>query len=298
LNLRDNRQLPPAHAEAVLIGTPGGNSGDQLIVDACERFLRDRRIDVWRSDGSLEAAAAENDGAYIDDFLADFRGMVMFAGGGNIGIYPDNAERRAAIIQRLRPRQHCLVFPQSAFAVEEALVNPQVTVWCRDAISQSLLKAAGVQTALVPDIALYLDSDFPKAVGGDGIFYIRRTRGGDAETIEHGVEVSGATGDLTLATPLLDIVSTLAPHAVVVSDRLHGGLIAMMMRKKVLFLPVGYHKIRAFHDTWFAHTPGVGFVGVPEDLPAALAGLDAPARDLGALFRDYAIPAFDRFLLA
>ena len=32
-----------------------------------------------------------------------------------------------------------------------------------------------------------------------------------------------------------------------ISDRLHGGLIAaLMMRKKVIFLPVGYHKIRSF----------------------------------------------------
>lgn len=298
MTLRAQSQLPPRSAEALLVGTPGGNVGDQLIVDACERFLRDRRIDVWRSDGSIEDAVAEGDDEYLNDLLAEFRGMVTFAGGGNIGIYPDNGRRRASVIRRLRPWQRCLVFPQSALGPEPALTSPQVTVWCRDAISQALLRDSGVRTELVPDIALYMDDMIVKAPGGDSVFYIRRTRGGDAETIEHGVTHDGPSTDLTLSSSLDDIVATLGPYDVVLSDRLHGGLIALMMRKKVLFLPVGYHKIRAFHDTWLNGMSGVGFVETQADLATQLTMLTPPVCDLASLFRETAIPAFDRFLLA
>jgi len=283
--------------EALLIWTPKGNTGDHLIADACEHYLKDRRIDVWRCDGRLEAAAEADDREYLGDLLADFRGMVMFAGGGNIGIYADNEQIRANLLRHLRPWQRCLVFPQSAFAPEPALVHPQVTVWCRDRASEALLRGSGARTALVPDIALYMDDRIPKRPGGSGVFTIKRRPGGDAETIDHGIEAPGAAADLTRERPLDEITAALAPYEYVVSDRLHGGLIALMMRKKTVFLPVGYHKIRSFWETWHPGVPGSAFVDRAEDLPGKMAALLPPSQDLQALFLERADPAFDRFLM-
>ena len=81
MNLRDQSRLPPASVDAFLIRPSGGNTGDSLIFDACERYMRDRGIDVWRSDGSLEDAARASDTEYLGAALAPFRGMLMFPGG-------------------------------------------------------------------------------------------------------------------------------------------------------------------------------------------------------------------------
>jgi len=101
---------------------------------------------------------------------------------------------------------------------------------------------------------------------------------------------------LTFVRPLKEIMATLAPYEFVISDRLHGGLIALMMRKKVVFLPVGYHKIESFYDTWLCSRPGANFAGTQEELAAKLPALQPPDCDLRALFLEYANPAFNRFL--
>src|SRR5262249_29533510 len=226
------------------------------------------------------------------------RGMLMFAGGGNIGVYAENETIRAAVLRRLRPWQRCLVFPQSALRPEPALLRPGVTVWCRDAVSAAMLQQSGTRTELVPDIALYLDELIPKRPGGEGCFYIKRAPGGDIETIDHGIDFDAPRGDLTWELSLDVITETLAPYEYAVSDRLHGALIALMMRKKVILLPVGYHKTRAFWETWLAAGPGSASVDNPADLPARIGALQPPTRDLAALFRERADPALDRFLLA
>ena len=51
------------------------------------RLLRERGIDVWRSDGSIEDAAISGATDYLGDLFGSFRGMLMFPGGGNIGLY-------------------------------------------------------------------------------------------------------------------------------------------------------------------------------------------------------------------
>jgi exopolysaccharide biosynthesis predicted pyruvyltransferase EpsI len=297
MNLRQRGQLPPISADALLIWPSAGNSGDRLIADACERFLLDHGIEAWRSDGSIEDAAIAGDTEYLGDFLACFRGMVMFSGGGNIGIYPDNAQIRSAVIARISSRHRCLVFPQSVMKPESALVDPRVTVWCRDAASEAILQDAGVRTGLVPDAALYMDDVIPKRPDGKGLFYIRRTRGGDAETIEHRIEPECPAFDLTLSNSLDQILAMLEPYEIVISDRLHGGLIAAMMRKKVVLLPVGYHKIQSFYDTWQKCMPGIAYVSSQEELSSKLSALQAPTADLHDLFCAHAEPAFNRFLL-
>jgi len=298
MTLRQQSKLPPLGADAILICSRGGNIGDLLIADACESFLRDRGINVWRSDGSIEDAAIHDDSEYLRDLFSSFRGMLMFTGGGNIGIYPDNELMRTKVIEQLGPRHRCLVFPQSALNPEPALLNQAVTVWCRDAVSEALLREAGTRTALVPDISLYMDAVIPKIAAGRGTFYIKRTPGGDSETIEHGIHWPAPTLDLTLVGPLDEVIATLRPYEFVISDRLHGGLIALMMRKKVAFLPVGYHKIRSFFDTWLRSNAGAVYLDSEENLQDRLATLRTPTIDFRALFCGYADSAFEQFLLA
>ena len=297
MTYRNEKRLPPLSADAMLIWPRGGNSGDMLILRACERYLRDRGIEPWLSDGSVEDAATAGDDGYLTDVFANYRGMVMFPGGGNIGIYPDNGLIRERVISHLGPRHRCLVFPQSALGPEAALARPQVTVWCRDAVSQSILVESGVRTELVPDAAFYLDGDIPKAPSGSGIFYIRRDRKGDVETIEHGMGEGLPSADLTHRLPLPDILAALEPYETVVSDRLHGGLIALMQRKKVALLPVGYHKTRSFYETWLEPLASVTYIEHPAAFPSGVAALREETFDFKALFCRHADPALQRFIL-
>jgi exopolysaccharide biosynthesis predicted pyruvyltransferase EpsI len=172
-----------------------------------------------------------------------------------------------------------------------------VTVWCRDATSHAILTKSGTRTELVPDIALYMDDVIPKASSGKDVFYIKRTPGGDAETIDHGMTFDCASADLTLTHSLDQIIATLDPFELVISDRLHGGLIALMMHKKVIFMPVGYHKIKSFYSTWLKNEPGAAFVENQQQLLEACYNLRFATTDFAALFCRYADPAFERFLL-
>src|SRR5262249_56632070 len=103
--------------------------------------------------------------------------------------------------------------------------------------------------------------------------FIKRAPGGDTETIDHGITFDSPSGDLTWDNSLDDIVATLKPFDTVISDRLHGGLIALMMRKKVVFLPTGYHKIRAFYDTWLSPLAGAAFVATSGNLHSHITAL-------------------------
>jgi exopolysaccharide biosynthesis predicted pyruvyltransferase EpsI len=275
----------------------GGNTGDRLIADACERFLHDRGIDVWRSDGSLEEAAIAGDAEYLAAALSPFRGMLMFSGGGNIGIYRDNEAIRAGILAHATARQRSLVFSQSAVCAEPALIDSRVTVWCRDAVSLSILENAGTRVELVPDMALYMDDVIAKRPGGEGIYFIRRAPGRDLERVRHGIAMDCPTADLTFDTPIEQVIATLDPYEIILTDRLHGGLIALMMRKKVVFLPIGYHKMRAFIDTWLSSCAAVTYVDARADLPSRIAALRPPGCDLHQMFRRHADPAFSRFLI-
>lgn len=298
VTLRSQNRLPPLGADALLVWPRGGNSGDMLILDACQRYLSDRGIQVWTSDGSIEQAVLDGDDAYLGDLFATYRGMLVFPGGGNIGIYPDNGHIRSTLIACLRPSHHCLVFPQSALAPEESLVHPRVSVWCRDAVSHRILQESGTRVELVPDVALYLDNRIEKRPDGAGIFFIRRVAGREQEYLEHGIGAGLYGEDLTYRTPLPGILSALAPFETVISDRLHGGLIALMLRKKVVLLPVGYHKTKSFFDTWLRDNASVAFVGCAEELDQAISGLRPQATDFSELFRRHADPALQRFLFS
>jgi exopolysaccharide biosynthesis predicted pyruvyltransferase EpsI len=287
--------LPPV-GEAMLLAAPGGNTGDDLIRRGCEAFLAHTGLDVWSSDGSIESAVEAGDAAYLADALGTFPGLVFFAGGGNVGIYPSNERLRTVVISTARRSRGFLVLPQSVFAIEPALLDPRVEVWARDAASGELVVGAGIESALVPDAAWALAAEFPSVPEGEGTFHILRGKGRCSERVEHQIAFDGPSEDLTFRTQLEEVVARLRPFASVVSDRLHGAIVSVMMGKRTALLPVAYHKNRSFYDTWFEDEPGVGFVESSAELAEFLAGSAVPRRDLAERFHDRAGPALARFL--
>jgi|GEM_PF-2011402 len=238
-----------------------------------------------------------SDVTWLKKFLAAFRGFVFFNGGGNLGIYADNGETRRLVIDAAAGSRGILVFPQSGIAAEPWLRDERVTVWARDVNTLVMLKTGGVQTDLVPDAALFLDKEMPKCEQGAGTFVIRRLPGRDQEYRAYPVNLERyPSGDPTYSDPLDSIIETIKPFRSIVSDRLHGSLISLMLRKRVAMLPGSYLKSKSFYLTWLRDTPGVRCVEDRSDLVAFLQADDVPQLDLQQLFVEHAQPALERFI--
>ena len=294
--IRDEGQIPSFGRDGVFLWQRGGNTGDDLIRRGCLAFLRSQGLDVVESDGSIEKAAAKGDRAYLRASLKDYPGFVFFTGGGNIGIYRDNERLRASVLRHARSARGVLVFPQSVARVETALRDERVTVWSRDAVSRKKLSAAGVRTDLVPDAAFAVDAEIPKMPGGAGVFLILRDVGTCNERVDHPIAVSGPSADLTYDRSIEEIQEALRDFRTVVSDRLHGGIVSLMMRKRTAWLPVRYNKIESFYRTWFESEPGIGFVRTQEDVTRFVERDDEPTLDLAERFHEAAVPALRHFL--
>lgn len=285
------------HCGAIFVCPPGENAGGDLIRKGALKFLAWAGLDVWESDGQLEAAAAAGDQPRLREFLSSYRGLIFFTGGGNLGIYLDNGEVRRRVIDAASVSKGILVFPQSGVTVEPSLRDGRVTVWARDANSYAILKAGGVKTELVPDASLYLDPELPKHPGGTGTFFIRRLPGRDQEYCNYDLDLDQfPSGDPTYRDQLEMILQTIMPFRSVLSDRLHGSLISLMLRKRVGLLPGSYLKSKSFYETWLRGVPGVCCVQDREQLQTFLKSDLTPELDLRALFLSHAVPALNRFI--
>jgi exopolysaccharide biosynthesis predicted pyruvyltransferase EpsI len=292
----DTEPLATSGYDGVFVANPGGNLGDDLIAEACVAFLREAGLNIIESNGSLEAAAARNDSAYLSAALGRFTGVVYFAGGGNIGIYPDNAHRRRVIIEHAARARRFLVMPQSCAAPEPALRDDRVEVWAREMASLQMLQTAKIDTRLVPDAVFALGDRIAESPGGKGAISVLRTPGTCHERVEHGFNLPSPAADPMFKGTLPEAMATIAPFGTVLSDRLHGGILASMMRKRVGFLPVGYHKIRSFYDTWFADDPGVAFVETAEQVRQFLTDDTRSQLRHREVFMEWATPALQEFL--
>ncbi len=282
--------------DAVFIGYPGGNTGDDLIAAGCLTFLREQGLDVAPCGSELDEAIGRGDSRAIAAALGSFAGIVVFSGGGNIGIYPGNEARRSRVIINTPRARAYLVMPQSCARSEEVLRDERVEVWAREARSEEILRAFGVRTRLVPDAAFAMGDRFPTQSDGKGVLVILRTPGTCHERVDHPFAAPGAVSDPTLDLAINGVVDTIAPRAVVVSDRLHGAIIASMMRKRVALLPVAYHKNRSFYETWFATDPGVEYVEDEAGLRRFLESETRSTTHHRQLFLERAEPALRGFL--
>lgn len=282
--------------DGVLVWPRGGNTGDDLILLGCVKFLKTMGLNVWVSDGKIEEAAQEGDIEYLRSFFSEYTGYIFFPGGGNIGIYPNNEKVREMVIETASAAKGILVFSQSCKKVEASLLRSTVTVWARDTVSHKLLSEAGVKSKLVPDMALFLADEFPTISDGKGLFFISRAPNRCQERVEHNLKIEAAHADLTFKTPLHKIIKRLSPFKAIVSDRLHGGLISLMLGKRTAFLPVGYHKTLSFYETWLKDVEGVEFVKTQEELESFIRGQTFPIVDLKKLHFDVASREFVDFM--
>lgn len=260
-------------------------------------FLASRGIQVWESDGQIEKAALTGDFDLLRELLRSYDGLIFFPGGGNLGIYLEYDLVRARVVEAASSASGVLIFPQSGIEVNPGLRDERVTVWARDRNTYSMLVAYGVRTELVPDAALFLDSKIPKHPNGAGGLLLRRFPNRDHEYCDYDIDLSQLpAADPTYDQPRATIIETIQPYRSIVSDRLHGSLISLMMRKRVAFLAGSYLKSKSFYQTWLEGLPGIRLIESNDQMKEFLEADDSPQVDLRSLFNKHADPALARFL--
>ena len=247
---------------AILFGAPShGNVGDQAILLGASEYLREVHDEL--------IVVQE-----YSPFEVEKSDTVYFLGGGNFGdLYlPVHLDKT----QRLRTfKGNKVVFlPQSVYFRKRQNVNEtrkafaayegELSFSVRDEESKMLAEnLLVIEAKLLPDSSMLLQPKLCEWVAdmeGEGALYIRRDdRESKVRFTFDFPTVDIMKGGLP-ARPELSlkiVMNQIAARRVVVSDRLHGAILATLVGRCGILLPNRYHKNDAFYKTW--SWPGLVF---------------------------------------
>jgi exopolysaccharide biosynthesis predicted pyruvyltransferase EpsI len=261
--LYDEVIKPPMNKErAVILGAPiYSNVGDHSILLGAYEYLRQihREVIVVQNFATFKPTSSD---------------VIYFLGGGNFGdMYP---RIHLDKIRRLRAfRGNRIVFlPQSiCFRKRQIMKETQnalagydgdVTLLVRDEESKRIAEELfDIEVQIAPDSALLLEPklrEWAEGIEPEGCLYIQRS---DKES-EMRLSLNMPTADLMRAgiagRPELSVrlvLNLIAARSLIVSDRLHGALLAALIGRHAILLPNAYHKNEAFTKTW--SIPGLVF---------------------------------------
>ena len=315
-------RLPDGRPRAlVFLAADYGNLGDLAITRAQIDFLTARlpdhdvvEVPISRTTAWLPTLRAE---VGPDD-------IVTLVGGGNTGDLYDDIQHLRELVIRSFPANPVISFPQSADFSRSAYgrlalararrvlaAHHDVVLLARDSRTHAFFEEAfpGTRTALAPDVVLTLDRSRPP-VDRQGIVLALRD---DAETLTSGpvrglVERLAAErdavrrrdthiGDVRLSRALADAELDRAwadfrAARLVVTDRLHGMIFALVTGTPCVALDSRTGKVGQFHTDWLTGVPSVRLVRSPDEASLTyamdsllLASPDAPPAALAAEFR-------------
>ncbi len=238
-------------------------------------------------------------------------GTVLLHGGGNLGdLYPAHQHLRLRVLSELRDRR-IVQLPQTACfrhepAIERAApifaAHPDLTVLCRDGPSERLVaERLGSRTALCPDAAFALGAlerterpatpvlvlareDFESALPGApptapdvGVADWPRRDATPTRIVLSLLQRTGAWRGYELVSRRLlrSGVRLLSRGEAVVTDRLHGHILCLLLAIPHVVVPDRFGKVASFHATWGTGTPivdGAAGLGVAIDRARGLVG--------------------------
>jgi pyruvyl transferase EpsI len=259
-----------------LLGVPAhGNIGDHAIAYAESVYLRDRSpsaniIELTEDEVNFTRASTLKKVIRPDD-------IIFLHGGGNIGTLW-NADRMRYRILRLFPGNQIILFPQSVFfedsprghkaertAAKRYGNHAELFMTARELTSYEYMKKHCRQTALTPDIVLFLDKQEPR-VPREGILLVLRD---DPERHLSDEDAGAAEAALRAVSEDIRLTDTVLPHPVypseretavgqkldefrraklVVTDRLHGMVFAAITATPCIALPNSYHKVKGLYE--------------------------------------------------
>lgn len=304
---RESVDLPDGPRAFLFLAADYGNIGDIAITAAQEHFLRRHSgrshvVVVPISKTRIQLRAIREQIAPGD--------LVAIVGGGNMGgAYPDIEALRQRVIQSF-PDNRIVCFPQTLDwhghdSAIRALVkvysgHNDLHVFARESVSRDKLAELfaphpGVTVGWVPDIVLSAtasDLGATPARERSGILMAMRDdqeraitdaqrRDLDAALAATGMAVAitdthaGGSGlsEAERSELLREKVEQFGAARLVVTDRLHGMIMAIVANTPVLVLPNANHKIRQTHHDWLRASPTVDLIA-PDQMGAVAATIE------------------------
>ena len=315
--MTNDRRYYPLHCW--LLGSADhGNLGDHQINVSIGEFLRSLMPDIVIHEVPVRSYY-EQKKYLIDAVLPD--DVLVILGGGDVGTLWPNAEKLRADAFQTWPDNPKIIFPQSVFftpdpegahALEESsrvYQTDRCLLALRDAVSYSTAKEHfGCGLFLTPDIVMYSKIESPLSERSGCLLLLRndkeRSMGDkDRSMLEETVKerfteiilsdtVRARVGKEDRETALSELYSQICSSSLVITDRLHGMLLAAVTGTPCVFFPNSSHKIRA-SVPWVEDLPYIRFAERAEDLGAAIDELDLtknytyPLKEKRALFSEF-----------
>ena len=305
-------RLPQAPRAFVFLAADYGNIGDLAITAAQRGFiaqaLPDHQLVPVPISTTREVIRSIRKQIAPGD-------LVTIVGGGNMGsLYPDIEALRQRVI-RTFPKNRIVCFPQSldwhdSAESDRALArivriyarHPDLHVFARESVSRDKLRGLfaahpSVHVGYVPDVVLsahaaQLGFDAPSTPSGI-LLCMRDEREralaasqhaqlralleatGEAITVTDTHAGGARLDDARCARLVADKLAQFSAARLVVTDRLHGMILALVAGTPCLVLPNANHKIRQTWQDWLQDVPQLRFVE-----PAGLAELPAMLESL------------------
>lgn len=259
-----------------LLGTPvHGNLGDHAIAMAARQFLNDRFPGYAVIE--VEPRTAEKYMGYMKKHLIR-DGLVLNTGGGSFGSLWFDEERMLRTLLRTCADDRVIILPQTIYFTQDEegqriLAESQAAytahrdlyIGCRERYTYEFMQEhfPGCRLVLAPDMVLYLR---PVETAGprEGVLFCMRTdkeaMGYDMTGLERAIQADGL-GIVRTSTVLprelygprrfREVRKKIAQFAgarLVVTDRLHGMLFALLAKTPCLVLENRSYKIRGVYE--------------------------------------------------
>ena len=227
------RLFSPFENKAVGFVPLSGNVGDLMNHAATEQLFRCFGID-FRVLSSRDVEAGR---------LCDKVDEIVVSGGGNMGgpFYRGPYTTRQSLLCTGLP---VTVFPQS-FIQNSEDIGPYKKVYARDKVSLTLDR----RLELAPDPVLAFEgplNDAGKEVEVGVFMRTGRESGLDRSPLSLG-------DPARICVYINEYLELASKFSHVVTDRLHFGVAALLLGRRVTLLPNSYFKNRAFFETWLRH---------------------------------------------
>lgn len=266
---------------------PGGNNGDELIYKGLNKKLKNLGIKYEEKKYREEYISLK-----IIKFDKNFKkisinkktDMIIVHGGGNMNDHWGNGIR---LLKHIIGRYDIpiIVAPQTFYFTKtnfpEILkdVKQEVHLFCREYISYSLLK----NMQLADNIKIYLSDDTSFFLNKEDFMYINKNNAkrdyvllgfrNDKESnesldirktlndifIDHDIDIVNG-GDISLNYPFEDFLKIISNSKIVITDRLHIGILSSILEKPVFLLANSYFKNKAVYDYSINHFPYTIFI--------------------------------------
>lgn len=279
---------------AYLVGVPEhGNMGDQAIVLAMKKFVEtnnpNMEVCVFPISSFLDTLPAIQCDCAKDD-------LILLVGGGNMGVaYFGNEEVRRLMI-KMFPRNRIIIFPQTIDygddiqqfenAIKIYSKHRDLHIFAREQVSYDIMKKH------FKDNSIYLTPDIVYTLTYEGEFNrhgILACIRNDRESAFSSQQIKSMMDELesknkvvktTTVMPYVPIISSeeireklvfrkieeFAKAEIVVTDRLHGLIFAVITYTPCIVLPSFDHKLISSYYTWLEGFPDIVFMEAEDSL--------------------------------